>query len=1607
MRIATLNMRGYGTPLNDGHSDKWMRINQIVRDNKITILALQETHLTAERIEVLNRVFASSLVILGSPDPVNQTGARGVAFVLNKKLAGETRVEYTEPVPGRAIKITYHWKNNTPLNILNVYAPNATRENETFWNALKRTWEESDQPNPDIMLGDFNLVEAPIDRLPAHGDDSVAAEALRDLRRMNDLTDGWRNENPSDRAFTYAQASTMSQSRIDRIYITSRLEAKSVDWTIQESGIPTDHKIVSMALANYRAPTIGRGRWQLPKSLVRDHTFITKVKELGRALQEAIRDAEQRNADTNPQTLYRAFKDNVIREAKTRMKTKIPKLESRIKKVKTDLRETLAKEDINTSEPARRHAMHLQEEINKMELKRFEHRRAQLAARDWLEGETPSKYWSRTNAPPKPDEVVYELLDPKASGESPTYSNKSGRMAEIAKEHYDSLQSDHECEEAERKIRTEDILDSMSAKLEDYQKEELAERLSWMEVETAIREAATGKSPGLDGIPAELWKECYKHQLADAKKNKPTFNVVTVLKEVYNDIETFGIEEGTDFSKGWICPIYKKKDKRKAENYRPITLLNADYKILTRAIAMRLASVAPTLIHPDQAGFIPGRQIFHHIKLTKALIDYAEAEEVNGVIVALDQEKAYDRINHEYLWQVLDRMGFPPSFINTVKALYKGAESVVMINGTASKAFIITRGVRQGDPMSCLLFNLAIEPLAHLLRESELIGLNVPGLQERLINLLFADDTTVFLHENDDFAKLEEVLTKWCKASRAKFNKEKTEVIPIGSLEYRSSVLRTRTLNRSSPPLPTGIKIADEGVAVRLLGAWIGNKIDETAQWTKITETIERNLDRWAKRNPTLGGRKLIVGMEVGGRTQFLTRAQTMPNEVEARLSAMITKFIWKGGKSPRISKEQLQRQVQDGGLNLLDLEARNEAIDLVGLEEYMRTGETRPKWAYIADALLARAVTARSRNVDNAARINTFLQTWDVTASKQAGLPNDLRRMVKTAKKYNVKMDSPNPAKELRDAMPIWYHLGIDLGKTMANTTSGRCLRDNHQVVTTLDCIRIADRNRANPDHRRRPSCECNECHRDRTVHNCENPARCVEAATKLVERLQPKWNPTDAEWTDGLSLTKSRKRKNERARTYNDRIVFDPSIQDGPALEHGVRVFVDQPELPARTVRRPPRPFQMNPEETEVYTDGSCEKNGCADATAGSGLWYGHQDPRNGYFRVPGPQSNQTAELFAVEKAIDLTPPFATLHIITDSKYVIKGLTDLIHRWERDGWHRTRNSDAIVRLVAKLRKRSAQTTFKWVKGHDGDEGNEGADALAKEGAALQTASELIPANMAFVRRGLQLAGSTQKALYLGIRNRKRAKKGERTRTEEIMERVCESIHQTLNFRPFARNVWKHLRLPEVNRKARDFLWKGLHGALKIGDFWEHIPGYEHRAICRLCDEVESLEHILLGCRAKPVKVIWGLVRALATKKGLNLPELCFGTVLAGHVFSANHIMDTPPKGADRLMRIALTESAFLIWKMRCTRVIEWDDAVRTDHTEEEVLTAWHAVMVKRQLLDKRMTSATLGRKALDKNKVGLTWCTTPRDKGVNVSVDTGVLVGRLVPEYNGISRY
>jgi len=381
--------------------------------------------------------------------------------------------------------------------------------------------------------------------------------------------------------------------------------------------------------------------------------------------------------------------------------------------------------------------------------------------------------------------------------------------------------------------------------LNNDEKNEISKDITYTEIIDILRTAPNGKAPGPDRIPNEFWKEeikWHKKMKLDKKfkqgdmregsaKVRPC--VVALMTKVMEDLECYRANN-KKFLEARMGLLYKKKDKRDIQNYRPITLLNTDYKTYTKALANRLREVAPKLIHKDQAGFMPKRSIYDQTKLVELMLKWSENTESRGAIVCLDQEKAYDRIDLTYLWRVLKAFGFPVRFIMRIKNLYSKASMAIRLNGFTSHLFDVWRGVQQGDPMSCLLYNLAIEPMIKFIRQSPLKGFQINNSLTRVLIKVYADDTTVFLGLEDDPTDLQKCLDVFCKASTARFNNLKTEIIPLGSEKNREDLIQSQEINGWK--IPDEIRIAQDGEATRILRSWQGSNINIQEKWNEIME---------------------------------------------------------------------------------------------------------------------------------------------------------------------------------------------------------------------------------------------------------------------------------------------------------------------------------------------------------------------------------------------------------------------------------------------------------------------------------------------------------------------------------------------------------------------------------------------------------------------------------------------------------------------------------------------------------------------------------------------------------------------------------------------------
>ena len=235
----------------------------------------------------------------------------------------------------------------------------------------------------------------------------------------------------------------------------------------------------------------------------------------------------------------------------------------------------------------------------------------------------------------------------------------------------------------------------------------------------ALFDSMPNTAPGPDGIPYSFWKSLHRRILAHNKEH-PQSSLVPFwdsFLDLANDVKLNGSSR-CGFKDANISLFFKKGDPMLTANYHPISSMNTDCKMYTNLINNRLSPWAIHKLHNDQKGFVPGRLITEHTRLASMVAHLAEATNSDGFIISLDQAKAYDRVDQHWLLCVLSRMGLDPDLISIIRDLTHKCRSHIHINGGYSPFFTLHRGVCQGDPLSCLLFNFSIEPLAMRLRHA-------------------------------------------------------------------------------------------------------------------------------------------------------------------------------------------------------------------------------------------------------------------------------------------------------------------------------------------------------------------------------------------------------------------------------------------------------------------------------------------------------------------------------------------------------------------------------------------------------------------------------------------------------------------------------------------------------------------------------------------------------------------------------------------------------------------------------------------------------------------------------------------------------------------------
>ena len=404
----------------------------------------------------------------------------------------------------------------------------------------------------------------------------------------------------------------------------------------------------------------------------------------------------------------------------------------------------------------------------------------------------------------------------------------------------------------------------------------------------ALGALARGKRPGVDGLPAEFYRTFW---------DVLGVEMVEVFNEAFLDPAAQPLLSSSQ-REGCTVLLYKGDGPRElVSNYRPITLLNADYKILAKLLATRMGSALGEVIHPTQTAFVPGRWIGENILAHLDECDLLEElATVPGAIVFTDFSKAYDTLDRGWLRRCLVHLGFPACFCRWVDLLLAANRNRVMVNGWLSASFPLHSGVRQGCPASPPLYIVATQPLAAhmraLQRQSILRSVPLPVPLE--ISWQHADDLTLHLHPDTVPQALQLGLQPFGQASGQQLNLGKCKVIAFNT---------DATLMEN-----LGLQVVPRGEVTRHLGVPLGAGVSTAAFCADTVRRVKQRAALWSTVQLSLLGRIYVAKQELMSMLVHILSFLPLPPEVFREAWAVISHFIVRGRAGPAGSRAQAVR---------------------------------------------------------------------------------------------------------------------------------------------------------------------------------------------------------------------------------------------------------------------------------------------------------------------------------------------------------------------------------------------------------------------------------------------------------------------------------------------------------------------------------------------------------------------------------------------------------------------------------------------------------------------------------------------------------------------------
>ena len=662
---------------------------------------------------------------------------------------------------GRVLNMLLEFDDRT-LNLINVYAPSKDSQRRAFFSDLNRFLSVS---NDNILGGDFNcILNSRLDKLGGVPNSRQSASVLLNaLTTRFSLVDVWRERHKDERNFTWTgrdprDPSLFIRTRIDYFFI-----CKPVNQCVTATDIQpyphSDHDCLTLTI-DFERIERGPGYWHFNNELLADAVFQEEIESFWSNWVEEFENFADPFEWWEKAKL--SFKRIAIRRA-----TIIGKIQHHERFVLQSRLDKIQESAKNGTTSDTEQYLIAKEALKQLELKEIEATKIRTKAQFVEEGEKSTRFFYSLEKCRRSAQNIRVLTKDNMDTVSETRDSLGKAFS-----FYKHLYTAQPCDE---KVQRE-FLDGAYPELVENARDSCEGDITTGELKRAVDAMEKDKSPGLDGITTNFYKHFWR-LLGDK------------LVRVYNHAFRVG-RLSVSQRRGVISLLFKKGDRTQLKNWRPITPLTTDYKILSKALANRLHEVLPLIIHSDQRASIRGRTINDNARLLHDVIAYANTSSVPLAVVSADQMKAFDRVSHDFLFKCLKQFGFGPFFIQWIQVLYNSVSSSVKVNGWLTAFVHLQRGLRQGCPLSMPLYVLMAESMAINIRSNPGIhGVKPPGSEYEVKLSQFADDATLLLTDEQSIAETFRVFDRYELASGAKINKGKCKGLWSGDFSNRTDQL--------------------------------------------------------------------------------------------------------------------------------------------------------------------------------------------------------------------------------------------------------------------------------------------------------------------------------------------------------------------------------------------------------------------------------------------------------------------------------------------------------------------------------------------------------------------------------------------------------------------------------------------------------------------------------------------------------------------------------------------------------------------------------------------------------------------------------------------------